>query len=72
MNEVPLKPEGGEQLMAAIINGPNGRYFIFSCTLLGFGLLSLIGYGIKSDYKPSLRYGNASLTFSKELDTQFK
>ena len=52
--------------MAAIINGPNGRYFILCCTLLGLGLFSLIGYSIKSGYKPSLNYGEASLTFSKE------
>lgn len=52
--------------MAEIINGSNGKYVILSFTLLGLGMLSLIGYGIKSGYETSLNYKGASLEFAKE------
>lgn len=51
--------------MVAIINGQNGKYAILSITLLGLGMLSLIGYGIKSGCEPSLSYKGASLAFTK-------
>ena len=51
--------------MAAIINGQNGKYVILSFTLLGVGILSLIGYSIKSGYEPSLSYKGANLVFAK-------
>ena len=51
--------------MVAIINGQNGKYAILSFTLLGLGMLSLIGFVIKSGYAPSLNYKGASLAFAK-------
>lgn len=51
--------------MAAIINGPNGKYALATISFLGFGTILLCAYGIKNGYLPSISYGNAQLSFSK-------
>ena len=51
--------------MATVINGQNGKYVIISFTLLGLGVLTVIGYGIRSGYEPSISYGDTRLSFSK-------
>lgn len=51
--------------MAAIINGPNGKYVLVTISILGFSTILLCAFGIQHGYSPSISYRNAQLAFSK-------
>lgn len=51
--------------MAAIINGPNGKYVLATISFLGFSTILLCAFGMQHGYSPSISYGKAQLAFSK-------
>ena len=51
--------------MAAIINGPNGKYVLATINFLGISTILLCAYCIQQGYSPSISYDNMRFAFSK-------
>ena len=51
--------------MVSIINGPNGKYVLYTIFTAVVCFASITLYGIRHGYEPSITYGNAQLILSK-------